>query len=61
MVNSRAGSAIAAEIGSMRVTEQIDALESMAVNSVQYLITPRIVAGFIYGSFYRNGLSFADV
>ena len=47
MVNSRAGSAIAAEIGSMRVTEQIDALESMAVNSVQYLITPRIVAGFI--------------
>ena len=47
MVTSRAGSAIAAEIGSMRVTEQIDALESMAVNSVQYLITPRIVAGFI--------------
>ncbi len=47
MVTSRAGSAIAAEIGSMRVTEQIDALEAMAVNSVQYLITPRIFAGFI--------------
>ncbi len=47
MVNSRAGSAIAAEIGSMRVTEQIDALEAMAINSVQYLITPRIFAGFI--------------
>lgn len=47
MVNSRAGSAIAAEIGSMRVTEQIDALEAMAVNPVQYLITPRVLAGFI--------------
>jgi phospholipid/cholesterol/gamma-HCH transport system permease protein len=47
MVNSRAGSAIAAEIGSMRVTEQIDAIEAMAVNSVQYLISPRIFAGII--------------
>ena len=47
MVNSRAGSAVAAEIGSMRVTEQIDALEAMAINSVQYLITPRVLAGFI--------------
>ena len=47
MVNSRAGSAIAAEIGSMRVTEQIDALDAMAVNPVQYLIAPRVVAGFI--------------
>jgi phospholipid/cholesterol/gamma-HCH transport system permease protein len=47
MVNSRAGSAIAAEIGTMRVTEQIDALDSMAVNPVQYLISPRIFAGII--------------
>ena len=47
MVNSRAGSAIAAEIGSMKVTEQIDALESMAINSVQYLIAPRVLAGII--------------
>ena len=47
MVNSRAGSAIAAELGSMRVSEQIDALEAMAVNSVQYLIAPRVFAGFI--------------
>ena len=31
----------------MRVTEQIDALEAMAINSVQYLIAPRILAGFI--------------
>ena len=36
MVNARAGSAIAAELGTMRVTEQIDALQSLAVNPVQY-------------------------
>lgn len=47
MVNARAGSAIAAELGTMRVTEQIDALSSMAVSPIQYLITPRIVAGFV--------------
>ncbi|MBF0289173.1 MAG: ABC transporter permease [SAR324 cluster bacterium] len=47
MVNARAGSAIAAEIGTMRVTEQIDALQSLAVSPVQYLITPRILAGVV--------------
>ena len=47
MVTARAGSAIAAEIGTMRVTEQIDALESMAVNPLHYLITPRLWAGFL--------------
>jgi phospholipid/cholesterol/gamma-HCH transport system permease protein len=47
MVNARAGSAIAAEIGTMRVTEQIDALFALAVNPVQYLITPRVLAGLI--------------
>jgi phospholipid/cholesterol/gamma-HCH transport system permease protein len=47
MVTGRTGSAMAAEIGSMRVTEQIDALYSMAVNPVQYLVTPRIIAGLI--------------
>ncbi|MCB2189400.1 MAG: ABC transporter permease [Deltaproteobacteria bacterium] len=45
MVTGRAGSAMAAELGTMRVTEQIDALAVMAVNPVQYLITPRVVAG----------------
>lgn len=45
MVTARAGSAMAAELGTMRVTEQIDALDTMAVNSVQYLIVPRILAG----------------
>lgn len=47
MVTGRAGSAIAAEIGSMRVTEQIDALRVMAVSPVQYLVTPRILAGLV--------------
>ncbi|MGK0290731.1 MAG: phospholipid/cholesterol/gamma-HCH transport system permease protein, partial [bacterium] len=46
MVAARAGSAIAAQLGTMRVTEQISALDAMAVNSVQYLISPRVFAGF---------------
>lgn len=47
MVTGRAGSAMAAEIGTMRVTEQVDALTVMAINPVQYLVLPRIVAGII--------------
>lgn len=47
MVTGRAGSAIAAEIGTMRVTEQVDALSVMAINPIQYLVLPRIVAGVI--------------
>lgn len=47
MVTARAGSAMAAEIGTMRVTEQIDALVVMAVNPVKYLIVPRIVASIL--------------
>ncbi len=45
MVTGRAGSAMAAEIGTMKVTEQIDALYAMSVNPIQYLIMPRILAG----------------
>ncbi len=47
MVTGRAGSAMAAEIGTMRVTEQIDALSVLAVNPVEYLFVPRVVAGVI--------------
>lgn len=43
----RVGARIAAELGTMRVTEQIDALEAMGLNSVSYLIAPRVVAGII--------------
>lgn len=44
MITARNGSAMAAEIGSMRVTEQIDALETMAVNPIHYLVVPRVLA-----------------
>ncbi len=47
MVSSRAGSAMTTELGSMRVTDQIDALSTMAVNPVQYLVVPRLLAGLI--------------
>jgi phospholipid/cholesterol/gamma-HCH transport system permease protein len=47
MVTGRAGSAIATELGTMRVTEQIDAMESMAVNPIQYLVVPRILASLL--------------
>lgn len=44
VVAGRAGSAITAEIGSMKVTEQIDALRSMAVSPARYLVVPRFLA-----------------
>jgi phospholipid/cholesterol/gamma-HCH transport system permease protein len=47
MVIGRAGSAVTAEIGIMRITEQIDALRSMAVDPIKYLMAPRMVAGLI--------------
>jgi len=47
MIAARAGSGIATELGSMRITEQIDALNTFAVNPTQYLITPRLVAATI--------------
>ena len=47
MVTARAGSAMAAEIGTMKVTEQVDALYVMAANPIQYLIVPRIIASVI--------------
>ncbi len=43
----RVGATIAAELGSMRVTEQIDALESLAINPVGFLVIPRVLAGII--------------
>ena len=47
MVTGRAGSAIAAEVGTMRITEQIDALQTLSINPIQYLVIPRIIAGTI--------------
>ncbi len=47
MVTARACSAIAAELGTMRITEQIDALITLRINTFAYLIVPRILAGII--------------
>ena len=47
MVAGRAGSAMATELGSMRITEQIDAMATLAVNPIQYLIVPRLIASTI--------------
>jgi phospholipid/cholesterol/gamma-HCH transport system permease protein len=45
MVAGRVGASIAAEIGTMRVTEQIDALSTLSVNPMKYLVAPRVIAG----------------
>jgi len=47
MVTGRVGSSMAAEIGTMRVTEQLDALQSLATDPVQYLFVPRVIAGIV--------------
>ena len=47
MITARAGSAIAAEIGVMRISEEIDALQTMDVDPVRYLVAPRLAAAVI--------------
>jgi len=47
MVTGRVGAAMCAELGTMRVTEQIDALQTMAVNLNRYLVSPRLIAGIV--------------
>ncbi|MEO8036340.1 MAG: ABC transporter permease [Acidobacteriota bacterium] len=47
MVTGRVGSSMAAEIGTMRVTEQLDALEALATDPVHYLFVPRVIAGIV--------------
>src|SRR4030067_3526773 len=47
IVAGRAGAAMAAELGTMRVTEQIDALETLATNPIKYLVVPRFFSGLI--------------
>jgi phospholipid/cholesterol/gamma-HCH transport system permease protein len=47
MVTGRAGSAMTAEIGIMRISEQIDALELMGLNPFRYLVVPKLLAGII--------------
>ena len=47
MVAGRVGAAIAAEIGTMRVTEQIDALRTLATHPIDYLVVPRLIASMV--------------
>jgi phospholipid/cholesterol/gamma-HCH transport system permease protein len=47
MVAGRIGAAIAAEIGTMRVTDQIDALSTLSTNPMKYLVVPRILGGLV--------------
>jgi len=47
IVTGRAGASMAAELGTMRVTEQIDALETLATNPIKYLVVPRFISGLI--------------
>jgi phospholipid/cholesterol/gamma-HCH transport system permease protein len=66
MITARAGSAIAATIGNMKVTEQIDALKTMAIDPLSYLVAPRIVASvlavpMLTAMFTLAGLAVAQV
>jgi len=47
VLSGRVGASIAAQLGTMKITEQIDALESMALNAMAYLVVPRVVAGMV--------------
>lgn len=47
MVTGRAGSAMTAEIGIMRITDQIDALDAMAIDPIRHLVAPKMIAGLI--------------
>ena len=61
MVIGRAGSAMTAEIGSMRITEQIDALHTLCIDVKQYLIVPRIIAGTLILPFLSIWCTFFGV
>lgn len=61
MVTGRVGSAMTAELGSMRNTQQIDALASMAVDPIHYLISPRIAASILTLPFLACIYSFAGM
>ena len=47
MVSGRVGASMAAEIGTMRITDQIDALVTLSTNPIKYLVTPRVIAAVV--------------
>ena len=56
LVTARAGSAMTAEIGTMRVNEQIDAMRVMSINPYAYLTSPRVLATTVILPFYQRCL-----
>lgn len=61
MVTGRSGSSIAAEIGTMQITEQVDALETLCVNVYRYLMVPRVLAGILILPFVTMFTMFCGV
>lgn len=61
MVIGRAGSAMTAELGSMRISEQIDALQTLCIDPMQYLVVPRVVASTIILPFLSIFCSFFGI
>ncbi|HMQ10260.1 MAG TPA: ABC transporter permease [Oligoflexia bacterium] len=61
MVTARAGSAMAAQLGTMQVTQQIDALRAMAVSPIDYLIAPRLAASIIVMPFLTSIFNFVGL
>ncbi|MEN3002450.1 MAG: ABC transporter permease, partial [Armatimonadota bacterium] len=61
MVTARCGSAIAAQLGTMKITEQIDALRALGVSPVQYLVVPRLLASLVMFPLLGVVASFAGV
>lgn len=61
MITGRVGAAMTAELGTMKVTEQIDALKSMAVNPLRYLVSPRFIGGIVMMPFLTVYSSFLGI
>jgi phospholipid/cholesterol/gamma-HCH transport system permease protein len=61
MVIGRAGSAMTAELGSMRISEQIDALQTLCINPLQYLVVPRVIAATLILPFLSLFCSFFGI
>jgi len=61
LVSGRAGAAIGAELAVLRITEQIDALESLAINSFRYLVVTRVIACIIALPILTTLMSFAEI
>ena len=61
LLTGRAGSAITAEIATMKVNEQVDAMEAMAVDPISYLVVPRVIAATIILPFLTGIFSFIGV